>query len=279
MSKPSKAEQIRQAYHQLDRFIQAAEGEQYPDSITADKKSFAKLLALEASWERAMSVYLKGLAERVPTFINWAEYRRRTIQADELVVTATAVVMEEENKILLNVLFDFVAEGESIGAEAGTRFYNVPINQLDLQAAIQREARKHAASLAKGLNKTTLKAVRSSIEASIELGEDIETATKRVQKLVNDPQRANMIARTEAVNSYGQGIDTFGHQTGAKAHWLDVVFDDRTSPICTELSNKYGNPNKAIPLSKAFKWQAQGGGSKKAPGFHVHCRTGKYLVY
>lgn len=275
----SAQDQLWQLYHELDLFVQAAEGEQYPASITADKKSFDKLLALEASWERAMAKYLKGLAERVPTMINWPEYRRRSIQADELVVTATAVVMEEENKILLNVLFDFVATGEAIGAEAGTAFYNVPINQLDMQAAIQREARKHAATLAKNLNKTTLNAVRSSIEASIELGEDIEAATKRVQKIVSDPRRANMIARTEAVNSYGQGLDTFGHQTGAKAHWLDVVYDDRTSPICQELNSKYGKPGKAIPLNRAFSWQAQGGGSKKAPGFHVHCRTGKYLVY
>lgn len=274
------SKQLGSLYFELDAYIQAAEGEGYPDSITQDTKAFNKLVKLERAMQKDLAVYFKTFAnQRVARLIDWGEYRIRRRKAAELVVEVNAAAFEDEQKILLNVLFDYIVEGEGIAANASSTFYNVPIDELNLQAAIQREARQYSNRLVTNINKTTRAALQSNLNASIDLGEDIDMASKRIAQRIGDPQRAVTIARTESVNSYGQGVNTFGKTTGAKGKVADVVQDERTSPICKEIASKYGSQQKAIPLNQDYTWSAAGGGSKPSPGFHVNCRTGHWLLY
>lgn len=274
-------QQLGNAYFELDAFIQAAEGEQWPDSITSNPKTFARLQKLEGTMQRALAAYFKDFAaNRVMHLVDWREYRNRQYQqAAELVVEVNAAAFAAEQKILLNVLFDFIVEGSGIGADASSVLYNVPFDTFSLQAAVERQARQYSTSLVKGISKTTREGLRSSLETSLSLGEDIDTATQRIAKRVGNPARATTIARTEAVNSYGEGTLTFGKQTGAKGKVADVVQDDRTSPICQEIARSYGNSNKPLDINKPYTWFAAGGGSAHAPGFHVNCRTSQYLIY
>lgn len=273
--------QLGNLYFELDAFIQAAEGEQWPSSITRHSKTFDQLIKLERRMQREVAAYLADFAaNRVANLVDWREYRNRQYsQAAELVVEVNAAAFEAEQKILLNILFDYIVEGGTIGGAASTALYNVPVSELNLAAAIQKAARRYSNQLVGGIGESTRNALRRSLEASIDLGEDIEAATKRIADRIGDPQRAVTIARTESVNSYGQGVNTFGETTGAKGKVIDAVLDDRTSPICKELNSKYGNPKNAIGIKDAYSWHAMGGGSKAAPGFHVNCRTGHYLLY
>ncbi len=180
---------------------------------------------------------------------------------------------------MLNVVFGHIFDIENIAIEASSRIYSIPVDSLDYIGAVQLEARKYSAGLVKEITERTRSAIRSSIDASIELGEDIEAATKRVDKIVNNPARAATIAKTESVNSWGNGTLRFGKQTGAKGKKPDVVLDERTSPICREIFEKYSNLKTGLDLDKPYEWKVAGGGSKQAPGFHVRCRTTHYLVY
>lgn len=273
--------QLGNYYFELDAFIQAAEGEQWPPSITANPKTFDRLVKLEGRMQRELAAYFKDFAtNRVNNLVDWREYRNRQFkQAAELVVEVNAAAFEAEQKILLNVLFDYIVEGGTIGADASSVLYNVPFDTFSLRAAVERQARQYSSTLVKGISKTTRDGLRSSLEASLELGEDIDTASKRIAERVGNPARATTIARTEAVNSYGDGTLTFGKQTGAKGKVADVVQDERTSPICEEIARKYGDSNKPLGIKELYVWSAGGGGASAAPGFHVNCRTGHYLIY
>lgn len=270
--------QARELAGQLDNLIMAAEGEAYSRAVSGDKPTFARLLKLESKIERALRAYLKDLAAgRIYEFVNWFEYRAQARQAAELVVEADARVIEAEKKILLNVLFDFVVEGTLIGGEAGSNTYNLPVNDLTLQTTIQRQARAYSNKLVTNITGSTRRALRATLETSLALGESNEAAAARINKLVDNPVRATTIARTEAVNTWGNGLNTYGQASGARGKVWDSVIDKRTSPICLELQEKYGGPSKAIKINDQFISSYVGGiGS---PGAHVNCRSGMYLLY
>ncbi len=267
----------------LNKFISAAEGEPWPETFTQDEVGFNAMLKQQEKFEHDVSIYFKDLASnRISRWLDWYEFERRSLPnrtAGEVVVSADARLIEEEHKILLNVVFGHIFDIESIAIDASSRVYNIPIDGLDYVGAVQLEARKYGASLAKDITERTRSAVRSSIEASIELGEDIDAATKRIDKIVNNPARAATITKTESVNSWGAGTLRFGKETGAKGKKPDVVLDERTSPICKEIAQKYAGMKNGLALDKPFEWKVAGGGSKQAPGFHVRCRTTHYLIY
>lgn len=279
---PKQQAAIDSAYHELDLFIRAAEGEGYADSITQEPATFEQLVKLERRFERGVAAYLKELAEtRAAGFVNWAEYERQAkanrVLAAELMMGLEAELVENEGRIFLNVVFDFMLDGEVIGANAGSTIYNMPIDVVDFQTILQRSARKHAGNLVKGVTQTTVKAIRESVRASIELGEDVQAATKRLTGIVNDPVRAATIAHTEAVNSYGSGLQEFAGETAATGKWWDSVIDSRTSKICLELNKKYGSASKAIGINDKFISSYVG--EIESPAAHVRCRSGMYLKY
>lgn len=277
----SELQELERIYQELDFFVQAADSEAWPDSITRNRKAFNALVKLQRNMEKATAQYLDGLAERAPQFVNWTVYQERMRkagkQADELTVSVNATLMEAERKILLKVLFDFIVEGEMIAGRAAASNYRLPISDLDLAAAVQREAINYSANLVKGITNTTRDAIRTSVGASLELGENITEATARLQSVIDNPARAAMISHTESVNSWGAGINTFGKTTGAKGKVWDSVIDDKTSPICVELERLYGEPKKAIPVDEPYKSSYVG--EIDSPGAHPWCRSSQYLIY
>jgi len=285
MAKLSKQQQAAalQLDAELSMYIRAAEGEAWPDTILKDEASFERFIKAEAAFDRAMASYFKDLANnRVDAWINWQEYERQARpnrQAAEIVISADAKLITEENKVLLNVIYSHIYDIERLGIDASSTIYNIPIDELTLQSTVELEARRYSSRLVTEITNATRKAMQSSLQTSIQLGEDLAAASKRINKLVDNPARATTIARTESVNSWGQGTLTFGKNTGAKGKVIDAVIDERTSPICLQLASKYGSPKNAAPIDSPFTWDAAGGGSKDAPGFHVRCRTTHYLIY
>jgi hypothetical protein len=275
-----KAE-LAQALAELDGLIQAAEGETYAKSIRRDAPTFDRLVKLENRMQREFRAYFKALAPLVVDRINWNAYRRITAADEDQIIQIAIQMLEDQRKVLLSVTFPFFDESLHIGADAASNINHVPYDGTSLEKLIQRQAIRYSNQFVKQVDTRTRDLLKHNLRTSIDLGEDVSTATKRIMETLGDENgiRARAIARTEPVNAYGRGIHLFGDQTGASGKVLDVVNDSRISPICAELHQKYGSQEKAIPLNKLFKWSAGGGGSKSEPGFHVHCRTGIWLVY
>jgi uncharacterized protein with gpF-like domain len=268
---------------ELNLFISAAEGEPWPDAITQDDKAFNGLLKTTDKMTLDLKRYFADFAERrAAAWFNWSEYERQARpnrKAAEVVISADAQLVAEEQKILLNVVFGHLLDIEVMAIEAGSRTYHIPLAELDYLGTVQKQARQYAATLVSEVTKTTVNALRASIATSIQLGEDINGAAERVNKIIDNPARAATIAKTESVNAFGNGTLQYGKQTGAKGKVLSVVLDERTSPICRELAGKYQDSSKPTKIDTDYQWSAAGGGAKKAPGFHVRCRTGHYLIY
>ncbi len=269
------------ALAELEAVIQAADGESFPDSISRDKPTFARLQKLERRMQREFRAYFMALAPLVVGSLNWSAYRRISAADEDQIIQTAFHIFRAQRKILVTVTFPFFDESLHIGAEAASNLNNVPYDGTSLEKLIQRQAIRYSNKFVSGIDKRTMDLLRQNLRTSIDLGEDVKSATQRLLDTLGDSNgiRARAIARTEPVNTYGRGIHLFGQHTGAKGKVLDVVNDSRVSPICAELHTKYGSQDQAIPLSRDFRWSAGGGGSKSEPGFHVNCRTGMWLVY
>ena len=266
----------------LRYYIEAAEGEDYSPAITKDKDTFKQLIKLEAKTERQFAGYFKNLGDKLIETINWSAYNSQIKAANtDILITGALKLLEDEQKILVSLAFGTYTEGIGIGLVAGGNLYNMPLNLANVQSKVDSQALKASNALVKDVNNTTRDKLRSNLRTSLALGEDVEAAQIRIMNTLNDPGgfRSRAIARTEPVNSYGQGTLLFGQETGAKGKVISAVIDKRTSPICRELNERYGSQSHAQKMDKPYIWYSAGGGSSDAPGFHVNCRTGHYLLY
>jgi SPP1 gp7 family putative phage head morphogenesis protein len=130
---------------------------------------------------------------------------------------------------------------------------------------VEKAALDHAGELAKGLSATTLDRVKSSIAVSMANGETVAEATARLSGTINDPARAEMIARTESVKSYNTGIQTFGESSGAKTKTWQAF--DGACPICTDLDGEEADINDEFSSGD------------DSPPSHPNCRCTMYLTY
>lgn len=264
---------------EIDRYIQAAEGEEYADSITADPRTFKQLLQVENRAERTYRAYLKDLAPRLADAVNWSEYRRKSAAEDDPMVSAAAQLIDNDTKVLIEISFAFFEEAENLGAQAAGTINKIPLDFQTIQQVVQRQAIRYSGKFVSGIDATTLKQLQQALRTSLDLKETVDQAHARVIEIIDNPVRAHMIARTEPVNMYGRGVVVFGENTGAKKKIWDSVIDNRTSKICIELQDKYGTQEKAQDIGKKYTWSAAGGGSTMQPGAHVLCRSGHWLLY
>lgn len=275
-----EAATLRGIVTDLDEFIQCADTEHFPDSYKKDPATFAVLLKIERKLETAAKEYLKELAEQRATgYVNWtlfteeAAKNKKAGEFDYIINDASAAI---EAHILLQKLYDLIYSGAENGAQAAINIYH-PAMQFDtLQEIVEDAARQYSSTLVSGVSDTTRNLLRSSIATSIKLGETMEQAKARIQNTINNPVRAEMIAKSESTNSYGLGIMQLGDATGATGKYLSVILDRRTSEVCRQMSKKYGSEAKAIPLNEPFSVELA---SAMQPGFHVRCRTGLVLTY
>lgn len=278
----SQLEVLNNLDAELRHYIEAADGEDYSPAIEKDKATFKQLVKLETKTEREFAGYFKDLGDKLSVAINWSAYNSQIKAANtDILITGALQLLEDERKILVSLAFGTYKEGIGIGLVAGGNLYNMPLNLANVQAKVDSQALKASNQLVKDVNSTTRDTLRSNLRTSLSLGESVDEAQLRIMNTLNDPGgfRSRAIARTEPVNSYGNGTLLFGQETGAKGKVISAVIDDRTSPICRELQERYGSQNNAQKLDKPYVWYSAGGGSSDAPGFHVNCRTGHYLLY
>lgn len=279
----SPRKQLLTLENDLGDLLDAAEGgEQYSPSIRRDEETFEELLDIESRSERQFKDQFERISQRIIDNLPWSEYRRQ-VEADktEPMISVAAEILKEERQLVVRVAFDMFEAAELTGARAASNLNNIPADFTSLEEQITRSARQNSNQLVRRINDTTRKKLQADLTASIEMGEPLDDAKDRIQHTLGDGTgtRSQTIARTEPVNAYGEGVQKFGEETGARGKVVDAVIDGRTTPICRELQSKYGTEDTAQTVSKAYVWTAMGGGSRMRPGFHVNCRTGHYLLY
>ncbi|HEY0108969.1 MAG TPA: hypothetical protein VGB67_05020, partial [Fibrella sp.] len=216
--------------------------EDWAPQYSKDPKTHAALLRLEASMMRVLRRYFKNISDDAPSFINKPAYIYALEEVKSAEVKAAdnfSVQAIVENADLgsydgtfIKVMFEEIAVGVFTGAKSGESIYSKYRGIEKTDAFIQRYAMERAAYLVgKRLGKDGVvvdnpKAeyrvtdkirddIRSSIKTSLSLRENHEEAVFRLKDVIKSPKRAELIAQTEAVNSFQGGILQFGKQTGA----------------------------------------------------------------
>lgn len=263
---------IEAAADELGIYLRAAES--WHPQYEKDPKSFKTMLAAEQRLLRSMRKYFRQLPERGQHWVNWREYLNHVKAAAKAPVITVTLDDAEEEGIIMRLVFDDMTVTMAAGAQGGERIYNVPLGISKSSQAIVDAARARAADLVKDINDTTRARVNSSVSTSLQLGENIKEATDRLNGILNDPVRAERVARTESVGSYNIGLDVFGVKSGAESKtWQLAPTLGKNSgdlcPICSPLDNV------TVGIDEDFDSQMIGGG----PPGHPNCRCGKLLNY
>jgi hypothetical protein len=270
---------VEDEVERLDVMIKAAED--WSHEYRKDPKTHAKLIRLESKLERLMRGYFRDLSERAGSYVNWSAYygQVKSFQVDVIIEDED---LDGEDDVVLKILYDPIASGVALGAVAGETIYEIPLGMSETSASVQQAAREMIANLVgKRIDKNgiiidnpradyritdkTRQDIRESIRTSLNLGEDIQSATERLRRTINNPKRAEVIARTETVNAYNKGLSVFANESGAIGkEWQDFGAND----ICAVNSNA-----GVIPLSESFP------SGDSEPAAHPNCRCGMRIVY
>jgi hypothetical protein len=256
----ARAAQLEATIEHLGAVISAAEP--WHESYSKDPKTHAKLIKKEAEMETAMRGYFRDLAtDRITKVIDWFAYA--TLKAYDVRVTLNNDGFETEEGILATALHDPILYSITLGAQAGESTYEIPLGLSEASKSIQQAARTHTAQLVKGINATTKDRIQQSIKTSVELGEDQYAAMARVNNVINDASRAGTIARTEAVNAYITGGQTFATKAGAVSKtWQSI---SGACAICAPLDGV------TVPMDSDYP----GGDIGSGPPAHPNCRCGE----
>lgn len=258
-------EAIEDEIERNDAVIAAAEN--WSTVYTKHPESHAKIIKVEAKLARVMREYFRTLAkERIHNYINWINYHTELIKAyDVNVIFDDSDFTDSEDDLLIQVMHDPLLAGMGAGISAGQAIYDRDIGMSTSNAAVLEAARSYSAQLVKGINKTTRNRIQQSLQTSLTLGESQADAAARIDDIINDPQRAEVIARTEAVNSYTQGLLSFAGESNAVAkEWQALDAEDE----CADLDGEQ------VGIDEEFS-----GDGGDGPPLHPNCRCGLQLIY
>lgn len=257
------------AVERLQRLVLASED--WAKGYKKNKDAFAKLIKLETKIERLLRAYFRDLAkERLGKYINWSNYAKENVKAYRVDVTVDVEEIDDvEYDQLLNVIHDPLILSIALGAETAQAQYNIDVGLNQYSSEVLQAAESYTAKLVKGINDTTREKIKQSISTSLHLGEDTQAASERLSKIVNDPRRAALIARTETVRSYTTGITTFGKKSGA----TQKVWELSSNPceICQSNYDNTPNSDGVIDIDEEF--------NDGDPPAHPNCRCGISLIH
>lgn len=107
-------------------------------------------------------------------------------------------------------------------------------------------ARKYAYDLIKGINKTTTDSIRTAIAEWVKLGAAQSELTKTLSGIVQDPNRAALIAQTESTRVYNEGARKRWSAAGITRVRWQTVRDANVCPVCGGLHNREGALNEGV---------------------------------
>ncbi|MDQ0923329.1 hypothetical protein QF038_001837 [Pseudarthrobacter sp. W1I19] len=258
--------ELLDAREELGRVIRASE--EWENTYRKNPAIFERLLRAERRLERHTLVYLRGLAERAPALVRW-QYVPLHIASEDPLVDDSDRVREIEATIFIALVLQDIGDLYAVGMDAAFEIYETPVSIDRLTELRLDAARDHVGRLIKDITDTNLRLIRKSIETSIAMGESVSDSVNRVQRIIRNHVRAEMIARTETVNAYQSGLMVFGYETGAESKtWL--AKQAGACRICAPLHGV------TVPLDQAFQTLI---GPKLRPTAHPRCRCDMRLNY
>lgn len=172
----------------------------------------------------------------------------------EDLVTAWAGTVESPG-VLTRLTLAGMAAGENM-LQGLNVLVSVDWNLAAVEA--QQYARSYSYNLIQRLNQTTMRQVQQTISAWIGTGESLDTLTRQLTPLFNDPRRARLIAQTETTRVYNKGAEIRWRQAGVQKVKWQTVRDESVCPICDPLHNQIGTLATGV--------------SNRTPPAHPGCR-------
>lgn len=253
---------LREAQRELVQGIRASED--WHKAYRDHPATFKALLRLESQLYLAVADYLLELSERAPAYVDWSRYM--TLKADAgPVLNKGAGEWAAEELDLTRAVIDAITSLVAVGGQNAELVYGINIGITPLTDTIIEAARKQTATLVTGVTETTRNLIRQSVATSMQSGEDLDTAMRRLNMVLNNPKRAELIAQTESVTAYQRGQYVFATQTGAKKKtWESIAGACR---ICGPMDGVTVDIDDLFP-----------NGALLPPG-HPRCRCTAYYTY
>lgn len=205
-----------------------------------------------------------------------------SIEAYNVNVVINNDAVSQQDQQFIKVVFDTIATVQGLGVDSMEVERKSPIGLSSTSSIIQQLTTKQLANLVGmkvnkdgtivpnpkaeyNIDETTRARIAQSIKTSIRLGEDHQQALKRLQAVIADPERADMIAHTETVRAYAQGRAIYARQSGATGKYWS---DSNATDICADNAAQ-----GVIPIDADFI-----GGAPNEPQ-HPNCKCIVVYVY
>jgi hypothetical protein len=274
---------------QLTALIRASED--WSSEYTKDPATHVKLLRSEARLQVELTKYFRDIAADIVKYIRWQGYLNQlpqTLDEQKLNFNVDVIVqdipVDKYDGTFIKVVFQEMAILTAVGSQAGENIYRVPLGIQSTDAVIQQLTTEHIANLVGKkvlkdgsivdnpkatyrISDKTRNDIAQSIKTSLNIGDDIQAATERLQKTVMglNNNRAKVIAQTESVNAYTQGLLEFADQSQAVGkEWQDAGAVD----VCADYAGE-----GPVPIDYMF------GGELDGPAAHPRCKCGLRLIY
>jgi hypothetical protein len=236
-------------------------GEPWHPSYKKNRKLFKKLIRLTVKFRRSLSGYFLDQYSRLGYYL-----RLPVIRADEADDYITQIQWDEENRTLAAVLEINLGDLFAIGARVTEMELQTDLNIGPTHTEEAKFLRRYSVELAGEITQTTKKRITQQIRTSIELGETREQLAGRIDKVLNNPNRARMIAQTESIRAYAEGRMAVGRRLGiGYKQWQSFQVD--RNEICGQINGD------VVPLEQPFK------NGLFAPAGHPNCRCSLKLLY
>lgn len=266
-----------------------AAAEKWPAWYSRTPKQHADMINSEAELQLILTRLFRDMAKRADEYVNWDQYnfqRQRThLSRDELDFNVEVVVNDQQvdqwDGTFMKVTINTIKKAVVAGALASEINYQQPLGVSTSDKLIQQLTTKEVANLVGkrvlpdgsivdnpnpeyNVMETVRNDIAEAVKTSLGLGETTDEATRRIAEVIGPIDRAELIAQTESVRAYNQGVDLFGQLTKAVGEeWMDAGAID----ICVDYSRRGPQPF------------GTGWGGLDGPPAHPRCRCAKRLIY
>lgn len=275
--------ELLKAREELHVAVRASE--EWADGYLTDPEAFNALLVAEASLESDVAEFFHEQADRVLKFISWQDAK---LKADVNGVPPNSdEVWTEEEKAFFAAIFDtmlilvaigWIHEARKIGIPTQMDFVDRGVNFIrdnKVEVITQIGNSPYFEKIMESTRRITLdetgrmidvtrKRIREAMATSVAAGENVEQATARILKIVDNPARANMIAQTESVNMFNAGQAGFASVNGGKTKTWHCDFRSEVCQICLPLNG--------LTISVLELFHLEDGRTLLGPTAHPHCK-------
>lgn len=190
-------------------FKQPDIGEPYHPNYRKNKPSFDLLIRQTVKLRRIVRNFQLGQKDRIYQLVHL--HKIVAAEADDYIPTAS---WDIEDKNLANTLADGIFPIYTNGAKTTAENIGIGTTIDSSSAPSQKFLTNYVLKLAGQINDTTKADITQAIATSLELGETRDELTARINDILDDPYRSEMIAQTESINAFNQGRLAVGQEIG-----------------------------------------------------------------